>query len=94
MGFDEWVANRYAWAMRRDHRQIVQAVTDTVIAATLGLKAHQPRDWRLRNSIPPEYWDSFEALGWSTLAELAAAAADRKGVQRPDPADVSAATAA
>jgi len=80
--------------MRRSHRQIVEAITDAVIAEKLGLKAHQPRDWRLRDSIPPEYWGSFETLGWSSLSELAQAVEDKKGIHRPDPSETPVAPAA
>ena len=63
----------------RTHLQILSdAGTDGEIAARLGLKAHQPRDWRIRKSIPADQWIAFSTNGLATLEELAEAAAERK----------------
>ncbi len=64
----------------RTHRQIVAgAGKDGEIAEKIGVKPHQPRDWRIRDSIPPEHWRSFVANEWTTLEELAAAAELKPG---------------
>jgi hypothetical protein len=64
--------------MVRTFRQIVKdAGTDPDVAQKLGAKVHQPRDWRVRDSIPPEFWARCDALGIASLAELAAAAERR-----------------
>jgi hypothetical protein len=54
---------------------IADAGSDATIAQALGLKPHQPRDWRLRNSVPAQHWQEFARRKWATLEELAAAAA-------------------
>ena len=41
------------------------------------------RAWAITGSIPGEYWTLLERLGLATVAELAAAAAARKGVAVP-----------
>lgn len=41
------------------------------------------RAWSVSQSIPGEYWALLERLGAATIAELAAAAAERKGVAVP-----------
>lgn len=62
----------------RTHAEIIAKAGDDAVAQGLGLKKHQPRDWRLRNSIPAEYWSALDAAGIATLAELADAAAARR----------------
>ena len=41
------------------------------------------RAWVVSKSIPGEYWALFESVGLASIAELAADAADRKGVALP-----------
>lgn len=45
------------------------------------------RAWAVTGSIPGEYWALLERLGVATVAELAQAAALRKGVSLPDAAN-------
>jgi hypothetical protein len=60
------------------HAEIVRrSGADAELSGALGVRPHQVRDWRLRNSIPPEHWQAFSERGYATLEELAAAAADR-----------------
>ena len=35
---------------------IIEALGELALAEVLKCSRHQPRDWRLRNSIPPEWW--------------------------------------
>lgn len=35
---------------------IILALGEKDLAGAIGAKPHQPRDWRIRNSIPPEWW--------------------------------------
>lgn len=79
MGFDFRVAVRYAWGMEhRSFEQIVKDVGEDTLIDRLGLKPHQPRDWRIRKSIPPEHWRAMADLGFASLEELAAAAEARR----------------
>ena len=58
--------------MARTHGQIVKdAGRDPEVADAIGAKSHQVRDWRLRNSIPKEWWNLFAEHGYATLKELA-----------------------
>jgi hypothetical protein len=54
------------------------ALPDKEIAKRLNVPMHIPRDWRLRNSIPPKYWDALDQEGVTTLRKLAAHAASLK----------------
>lgn len=36
--------------------EVIVALGERALAEGLDLKPHQPRDWRIRNSIPPEWW--------------------------------------
>lgn len=75
MGFDLRIAFRYVGGMdQRSFKQIVEDVGDDVLAERLSLKPHQPRDWRLRHSIPPMHWRALVEQGFATLEELAMAA--------------------
>lgn len=38
------------------------------------------RSWASRRAIPAQYWSAFDALGFATLDELAAAAAASAGI--------------
>ena len=68
----------------RSHTEIVeQAGADAALAVQLNVKVHQPRDWRLRNSIPPEFWLTFKEAGFATLDEQAAAAKAKKQALYP-----------
>lgn len=61
---------------------------DLAVAHELGVANHMPRDWRIRNSIPPAYWSAIVAKGWATTEELIEAV-ERKAqarVQSPAPA--------
>lgn len=60
------------------HAEIVsRSGSEAELALALNVKKHQVRDWRLRNSIPPERWQAFAEAGYATLEELAGAAAAR-----------------
>lgn len=64
--------------MSRTFKQIViDAGSDAEVAVLVGARQHQPRDWRLRNSIPAEFWRAFSDKGLATLDELAGAAEHR-----------------
>jgi hypothetical protein len=67
------------------HADIVKrSGTDAALADTFGVNSHQVRDWRLRDSIPPERWEAFALKGYATLEELAGAAAAKKfSAERP-----------
>lgn len=55
----------------RSHEAIVtEAGPDATLAALFQIKPHQVRDWRLRDSIPPEWWPSFVAANFATLDQL------------------------
>lgn len=56
---------------------ITRNAPDARTADLLGVKLHQVRDWRLRNSIPAEHWKALSEAGLATLAELAEGAAAR-----------------
>lgn len=43
------------------------------------------RQWNITGSIPGEYWALLESLSLADTAELAASAAERKGVSVPRP---------
>ena len=74
------IANCYVKAMRDFTTIITDAGSDATIAQALGIKPHQPRDWRLRNSVPAQHWQEFARREWATLEELAAAAATGAGL--------------
>jgi hypothetical protein len=63
---------------QRSFEQIVKDVGDGVLAETLGVSPHQPRDWRLRKSIPPEHWRAIAEHGFASLEELALAAETKR----------------
>ena len=59
----------------RSHTQIVtDAGADAAIAELIGANVHQVRDWRLRDSIPAEWWARLTEREFTSLEELAAAA--------------------
>lgn len=73
----------------RTHAQIIsdaahgdpaadKAPAFTAFAAEIGAKAHQPRDWFGRDSIPPEWWGVLVDAGLTSLEELQAAAEAKK----------------
>ncbi len=69
------------YAGMRNHSDIVkQAGTPEAVAAACGVSVHTVRSWGQRNSIPSEHWAGFADAGWTTLEELASAAA---GARRP-----------
>lgn len=60
------------------HTEIVSRNgSDADIAEKLGVRVHQVRDWRLRNSIPAERWAAFSERRLATLEELAKAASSK-----------------
>ncbi len=77
MGLRGAIALCYQLAMR-SFKEIVEQAGDDVLADRLGVKRHQPRDWRIRDSIPAEYWEAVARHRFATLSELAAAAASRR----------------
>lgn len=56
-------------------------ISDKEVAKRLGVAIHVPRDWRIRNSIAPKWWDALDREGITTLRKLAAHAADKSGEQ-------------
>lgn len=82
---------RYQRKMRSHKQIVVDAGSDEELAAVLGVKVHQPRDWRLRDSIPPEQWLDFANHGFATLEELAAA--KKRGPPSGEPQTTSVAAA-
>jgi hypothetical protein len=56
---------------------VERAERDHDLVSLLGVQKHQVRDWKLRDSIPPERWQAFATHGLATLEELARAAAGR-----------------
>lgn len=63
----------------------VARLLGTVIEADAATLESRARAWNLNKSIPGEYWPLIASLGLATLAELAAAAAARKGIPANDP---------
>jgi hypothetical protein len=61
------------------HREIVsRANSEAELAAKLRVNAHQVRDWKRRDRIPPEHWQDIARIRLATLKELAKAAATRR----------------
>ena len=56
-------------------------ISDKEVADRLNVAIHIPRDWRIRNSISPKYWDALDREGITTLRKLAAHAAETKTTQ-------------
>ncbi len=61
-------------------------LSDKEVASRLGVSIHVPRDWRIRNSIAPKYWDALDREGITTLRKLAAHAAERSVEQKTESA--------
>lgn len=61
-------------------------LSDKEVASRLGVSIHVPRDWRIRNSIAPKYWDALDREGITTLRKLAAHAAERSAEQKAESA--------
>ena len=61
-------------------------LSDKEVASRLGVSIHVPRDWRIRNSIAPKYWDALDREGITTLRKLAAHAAERNAEQKTESA--------
>jgi uncharacterized protein YjcR len=68
----------------RSHADIIKGTGAEKIRERLGLSVHTVRSWAQRDSIPPEHWTTFEGLGWTTLAELAAGKAVKAAAARKD----------
>ncbi|MEM6413178.1 MAG: hypothetical protein AAF720_00790 [Pseudomonadota bacterium] len=62
---------------------VVMAFGDAALADGIGARPHQPRDWRIRNNIPSEWWLPIEAFAKQnnrpdiTLSKLAVLASER-----------------
>jgi hypothetical protein len=59
-------------------------LSDKEVASRLGVSMHVPRDWRIRNSIAPKYWDALDREGITTLRKLAAHASERSAEQKTE----------
>ena len=58
------------------HSQIVKkAGLAREVAARHGVTIHTVRQWIQRDSIPPDYWQTFARDGHASLEQLAAARA-------------------
>lgn len=78
--------------MMRSHKQIIADADGPHAVARLILPhveadevtlQKRVRAWVVSDSIPGEYWALLDTLGVAKLAELAATAASRKGVEPP-----------
>ena len=66
---------------QRSHEQIIKdaaggdtATEFAALAAKIGAKPHQPRDWAARDSVPPEWWGVLVEAALTTLEEMQRAA--------------------
>ena len=61
----------------RNHSTIVQEAGAEQIALLTGKPIYTVRSWRVRGSIPSEYWAALIGAGHATAEELIAAAAGK-----------------
>jgi len=61
----------------RNHSQVVREAGRQAVADATEVSIHTVHSWVQRGRIPAEHWATFAEHGWSTLDELAQAAASK-----------------